>query len=140
MNFRTLNMILLLCLLTGTAMLKSTPGFAEAQYNIKVMTPDVQAALEARKNRYEKLRELKDKGLIGENNHGYVEALVDDLEAKSIVEAENQNRKSIYKTIEEQNNLTNALSTIEKVFAQVQRDKAVPGDKFQQDDGKWSAK
>ena len=140
MKFRIFNITLLFLLMAGTVILKSSPSFAEAQYKIKEMTPEVQAALDARKGRFDKLRELKAKGLIGENNRGYVEALGDDPEAKSLADAENKDRKFIYKTIGEQNNLTDAMATIEKVFAQVQRDKAIPGDKIQQDDGQWTTK
>ena len=104
MNIKVMNGILVFCFLSGSLLLISVPGFAQAQYNIKEMTPEVQAALEARKARYEQLRSLKDKGSIGENNHGYVEALGDDTEAKALAEAENKDRKFIYKTIEQQNN------------------------------------
>ena len=140
MIIRIVNVILLICLVTGTMILRSTPGFAESQYKIKEMTPQVQAALDARKSRYDQLKDLKEKGIIGENNHGYVQALSDDPEAKALVEAENKDRRLIYKTIEEQNNLTDAMETIEKVFGQVQRDKANPGDKIQEDDGQWVTK
>lgn len=137
MFLRAINIILLLCLMGGTFLLRSSPGFAQAQYNIKEMTPQVQAALDARKSRFDQLRDLKNKGLVGENNHGYVEALSDDPSSKALVDAENKDRRFIYKTIEDQNNLTEAMDIIEEVFAQVQRDKANPGDKIQEDNGQW---
>ena len=113
---------------------------AENQYDIKEMTPEVKTALENRKNRFEDLRQLKSERIVGENNRGYVEALSDDAAAKALVNAENQDRKAIYKTIEEQNNLIDALGTIEKVFADVQRGKASPGDKIQDESGSWVTK
>src|SRR6266850_7157915 len=116
MILKAINMMLLFCFLTGMVMLGSTPCRAETQYKIQEMTPEVQAALDGRKARYEELRTLKDKRIIGENNHGYVEVLSDDQGAKALVEAENKDRKFIYKTIEQQNNLTDAMETIEKVF------------------------
>ena len=140
MKLKAINIMLLFCLLTGTVMLSSTPGRAETQYNIQEMTPEVQAALDGRKARFEELRALKDKGIIGENNHGYAEALSDDKKAKDLVKAENKDRKFIYKTIEQQNNLTDAMETIEKVFAQVQHDKAMAGEKIQDDNGQWVTK
>ena len=140
MNIKVMNGILVFCLLSGILLFISTPGFTQTQYNIKEMTPEVQAALEARKARFEQLRALKDQGLMGENNHGYVEALRDDEQAKTLAEAENKDRKFIYKTIEQQNNLTDAMATIEKVFAQVQQDKAITGDKIQQENGQWVTK
>ena len=112
-------------------------SFAEGQYNIKEMTPEVQAALDNRRDRFDQLRSLKAKGIIGENNHGYVELLSQDAVAQNLVDAENRDRGLIYKTIETQNNLSDALGTIEKVFAQVQREKASPGDKIQDENGNW---
>ncbi|MFA5059148.1 MAG: YdbL family protein [Candidatus Omnitrophota bacterium] len=114
--------------------------FCESSYDIKEMTPEVKSALENRKNRYEQLRQLKSQGIVGEGNRGYVVALIDDASAKSLVASENNDRKSIYRAIEQQNNLTNALETIEKVFAQVQKDKAAAGDKIQNEDGSWVIK
>src|SRR3989338_2184113 len=103
--------------------------YAEIKYDIKEMTPAVQAALESRKNRFEELRKFKAQGIIGENNRGYAELLLDNRPAKELVYAENRDRETIYRAIEEQNDLKDALATIEKVFAQVQRDKALSGEK-----------
>lgn len=114
--------------------------FAEGKYDIKEMTPEVKAALENRRSRFDELKSLKAKGVVGENNRGYVEALKNDSSVKGLVENENADRRVIYKTIEVQNNLSGAMETIEKVFAQVQRDKASSGDKIQAEDGAWVAK
>ena len=114
--------------------------FAEGKYDIKEMTPEVKAALESRRNRFEQLKSLKAQGFVGENNRGYLEVLGNDSSARSLVDSENNDRRVIYKAIEVQNNLSSALATIEKVFAQVQRDKASPGDKIQDEDGAWVTK
>ena len=116
------------------------PVCAADQYSIKEMTPEVETALQNRRNRFDQLKELKAKGLLGENNQGYVQVLVSDPSAQSVAEAENQDRRTIYSTIAQQNNLTHALATIEGVFAQVQRDKAQAGDKIQLEDGSWVSK
>lgn len=119
----------------------SLAGVASAaQYEIKEMTPEVKTALENRRNRFDELQALETRGVLGENNRGYVEVLQDNPEARALVEAENKDRRLIYQTIEKQNNLTNALETIEKVFAQVQREKASPGEKIQLEDGRWVTK
>ena len=112
-------------------------SFAEAKYAIKEMTPEVKGALDNRRDRFDKLRELKASGAIGENNHGYVEVLKKEGDGQSIADAENKDRKVIYQTIAEQNGLDNAIATIETVFAQVQRDKAEAGDRIQLEDGTW---
>ena len=46
-----------------------------AEYDLKELTSDVKTALENRRVRFEQLRAYKEKGVIGENNHGYVEFL-----------------------------------------------------------------
>ena len=114
--------------------------YAQKQYSIKEMTPEVQSALDNRRDRYEKLSELKVKGIVGENNQGYVTVLVKDERAEAIVDAENNDRKIIYTTIAQQNGLTDALGTIERVFAQEQRERAKPGEKIQDEDGRWVVK
>ncbi len=111
-----------------------------AGYSIKTMTPEVQQALSARKDRFADLRTLKSSGAIGENNHGYVEDLKNDAKAQTIAAEENRDRQVIYKTIAQQNDLEGALSTIESAFAQVQMDKAEAGDKVQTQDGSWITK
>lgn len=110
-------------------------------YDIKTMTPDVKAALEARKDRFSQLKELKAKGLVGENNRGYVQAFGGGADVTALVNAENADRKAIYEAIVEQNELGGrALVTVESVFAGVQRDKAEPGEKIQSPSGSWMTK
>jgi len=116
------------------------PVYAVEKYTIKEMTSAVQSALENRRNRYGQLEALKRQRKVGENNRGYVEAFSSEGSVRSLVEAENRDRKVIYQTIADQNNLTDALSTIEKVFAQTQRDNAESGDKIQTEDGRWVKK
>ena len=118
----------------------SNTGWAQGKYSIKEMTPEVREALDARKERFSQLRSLKSSGVVGENNHGYVEAFKNDSGVSSIIQDENHDRQILYKTIAEQNGLQGALSTIESAFAQVQREKAESGDKIQTEDGGWIAK
>jgi len=135
-NYLIIFIFLLMFLFTGS----ETPVFSET-YDIKEMTPEVKTALDSRRARFDQLKEFKRQGVIGENNKGYVELLVENTEAKNLVEAENKDRRFIYTTIVQQNNLSaDALSTVESVFAQVQRDKASTGDKMQGTDGVWRIK
>ena len=126
--------------IAGLLILTCQNVYSEKKYSIKEMTPEVQTALENRRDRYEKLAELKAKGIIGENNQGYVIVLVENKEAQDIADAENKDRKIIYNTIAQQNGLMDALQTIEKVFAQEQAERANPGEKIQKEDGSWIAK
>ncbi len=110
-------------------------------YDIKEMTPEVKTALDARRARFDQLASLKAEGKIGENNRGYVEVLSAGAGVNEVVQAENNDRATIYNTIIEQNGLTaDTRSTVEKVFAQVQRDKAASGDPIQDESGQWTKK
>lgn len=113
---------------------------AEAKYSLKEMTPEVSAALDARRARFDNLADLKSKGMVGEDNRGYVKALVSAPEVEAVVEAENKDRAVVYTTIAGQNNLAAEMATIEKIFAEVQRDKAKPGEKIQDANGQWVTK
>ncbi len=121
-------------------LLSASAVFAQG-YDIKTMTPDVKEALEARKGRFSELKILKADGVVGENNRGYVELFGDSDDAEALVNAENQDRKVVYLAIVEQNRLGEAaFATVEGVFAGVQRDKAVAGEKIQDLSGNWVTK
>ncbi len=115
-----------------------TPVLHAAAYDIKEMTPAVQNALSGRQGRYDELKLLKAQGTVGENNQGYVEALSGD---GSAVAAENADRRVIYSAIVEQNGLGGqGLAQVQKVFAEVQRDKASSGESIQLPSGEWTKK
>ncbi len=108
---------------------------------IKTMTPEVQQALEGRKGRYGTLKSYKTQGLVGEDNQGHVAALGGGAEVKSLVDAENADRETIYKAILQQNKLPpSALETIRAGFALEQRDRADAGEKIQLPSGEWKTK
>lgn len=115
-------------------------GFVHAaQYDIKTMTPEIQQALENRQNRYAELANLKGQGSVGENNRGYLESR--DGSASSTVAAENADRGVIYRAIVDQNGLgPSGLSKVEAVFAEVQNEKAKPGEPVQLPSGEWTRK
>lgn len=114
------------------------PAFA--QYEIKELTPAVKKSLDQRRERFEEIRDLKAAGVIGENNQGYLDVLIDHQRAAELVRAENYDRLIIYKTIIEQNNLRGALATVEAVFAKVQAEKAESGEMIQNESGFWEKK
>lgn len=135
---RNLKILGILMILAAT--LTPLSAMAGAEYSLKEMTPEVSAALEARRARFDNLADLKSKGMVGEDDRGYVKALVSAPEVEAVVEAENKDRTIVYTTIARQNNLAAEMATIEKVFAGVQRDKAKPGEKIQADSGQWVTK
>ncbi|HLD49879.1 MAG TPA: DUF1318 domain-containing protein [bacterium] len=111
---------------------RSVPLWAAGQYDIKQRTPEIEQAFAGRQSRFQELRALKSSGRIGEDNHGYVEALDQSAEHEGIIRAENADRSVIYNAIVEQNNLgRNGLPQVEAIFAGVRREKAEAGDSIQ---------
>ncbi len=125
---------------TAMVLVLASAAFAQG-YDIKTMTPQVRSALEARKERFSELKALKANGQVGENNRGYAEALGGGADVRGLVSAENKDRKAVYQAIVEQNELAGgAIATVEAVFAGVQREKAVAGEKVQLPSGEWTTK
>lgn len=122
-----------------------TDGFNSVAWaetpQLKYTTPEVQSALDSRRDRFSRLKEFKGKGLVGEDKEGHVKAFSDDSDLKALVDGENRDRETIYKTIVEQNGLApEAINTIRATFAEVQREKAESGEKIQLPSGEWSTK
>ncbi len=106
-------------------------------------TPAVQKILNQRKARVPELQALKAKGLIGENNNGFITILKPALSPaeKALVEAENRSRKFIYNTVVAQNHLEpDGLVKVEKQFAKTRHALAKKGDLIQGSSGKWVRK
>ena len=138
---RGFRLLFIFVLMVSSVILVRPQFVAAAEYDIKEMTPEVKSALDSRRARFDQVRAYKEKGAIGENNLGYLELLSEDVEAQALVKAENKDRRQIYQAILEQNNLpAGELDKVEKAFAQVQRDKAAPGDKIQDPEGQWITK
>ena len=127
----------LTALLLGT--LTCAPLAWAGSYDIKEMTPEIKQSLANRQTRYGQLKQLKSEGSIGENNQGYVEAL--SGAGNSVAGAENADRRVIYTAIAQQNNLGGSgLAQVQKVFAEVQSDKASAGESVQLASGEWTKK
>lgn len=125
--------------LTAFLILTASTAAYAAAYDLKEMTPEVERAFSGRQSRYSQLQELKSQNKIGEGNRGYLKSF--SSEEPSILKAENADRKTIYKAIVDQNGLgASGMAQVEAVFAEVQRDKARPGDRVQLPSGEWSKK
>lgn len=110
-------------------------------YDLKEMTPAVQRAIQDRQARYMQLQRLKQESSVGENNQGLIEILRAVGEAGPVVNSENQDRMIIYQAIVQQNQLGPAgLAEVKRVFAEVQRGKALPGETIQLPTGEWTRK
>ena len=108
---------------------------------LKFTTPEVQKAIDSRRDRFSQLKDTKAQGVVGEDREGHVSALGGGSDVQALVEAENQDRETIYRAIVEQNSLPpDSISTIRAAFAEVQREKAEPGERIQMPSGEWNTK
>jgi uncharacterized protein YdbL (DUF1318 family) len=108
---------------------------------LKYTTPEVQRALDSRRDRFQQLKGYKARGEVGEDNEGHLKAFSGDSDLNRLVDAENQDRETIYRTIVEQNNLApEAIAAIRATFAEVQREKAESGEKIQLPSGEWTTR
>lgn len=90
------------------------------------------------KSRLPVIIELKEKGLIGENNRGLLEFVGDKQEKAAVVAAENEDRKKVYEAIAKQQGTTAELVGKRRALQIIQ--KAGPGEWVQDESGKWIQK
>lgn len=83
------------------------------------------------------IEELKAKGVIGENNKGYLE-FIGSIQNEDIVKAENDDRKEVYSIIAGDQGTT--LDIVGKRRAEKIADKADPGEWLQDKNGNWYKK
>jgi uncharacterized protein YdbL (DUF1318 family) len=93
---------------------------------------------ERMKQRLPAIADLKSKGIIGENNKGYLGFITGKRVQEEVVAAENKDRKKVYEHFAKQQNTT--IDVVEKVQAKRKADKAKPGQFYQNNTGKWIKK
>jgi len=81
---------------------------------------------------------LKDKGIIGENNKGYLEYRSADRPEQQLVNGENNDRKSVYQAIAKNQNVDVGL--VGQRRAKQIADIGSKGHWFQKPDGSWYKK
>lgn len=81
---------------------------------------------------------LKDKGLIGENNRGFLEYRTGEKPQQDMVNAENQDRKTVYQAIA-QSQKVDAVLVGQRRANQIAAN-GVKGHWFQNADGSWYKK
>ena len=84
------------------------------------------------------IRALKEKGLVGENNKGYLEFVSSKQENADVVEAENKDRKKVYAAIAKQQGTT--VELVGKHRAIQIANKAQAGELLQDANSKWYKK
>ena len=90
------------------------------------------------KQRLPVIAELKTKGIIGEDNSGYLGFVTGAKAQEEVVAAENKDRKTVYSHFAQQQNTT--IDVVEKVQANRKAEKATPGEFFQNPDWSWHKK
>jgi len=101
-------------------------------------TCSAQGIKERMKQRLPVIVELKAKGIVGENNSGYLAFVTGKKVNENIVASENKDRKTIYAHIAKQQNTSLAL--VEKRRATALAGRAAPGEFIQKADGAWIRK
>jgi uncharacterized protein YdbL (DUF1318 family) len=81
---------------------------------------------------------LKNKGIIGENNQGFLEYRGSSKPRKELIDAENKDRKLVYQVIGRKQNAPVAL--VGQRRAQQIAEKGKAGQWFQKPDGSWYKK
>ena len=107
-----------------------------------MMITHVNASSKAIKQRMIKrlpeIKALKDQGIVGENNKGYLEFVGPQKTKANVVKAENNDRKQVYQAIAKQQGTT--VELVGKHRAVQIANKARPKDWLQDADGKWYQK
>ncbi len=97
-----------------------------------------QGIKERMKERLPVIVEMKNQGILGENNQGYLEFVGDKRENEDIVNSENEDRKKVYEAIAKQQG--SDMITVGKHRAIQITDKAASGEWLQDAEGKWYQK
>lgn len=93
---------------------------------------------ERMKQRLPAIADLKAKGIIGEDNRGYLGFVTGARALEDVIAAENKDRKAIYSHFAKQQNTT--LAVVEKIQAKRKAERVRPGEFFQNPDGSWHKK
>ena len=106
-----------------------------------ILTADAYAAESIKERMISRLpviNDLKARGVIGENNMGFLEFVGNRKEKADVVEAENMDRKTVYEAIAKRQGAT--VELVGQHRAVQIADKARPGELLQDANGKWYKK
>ena len=93
---------------------------------------------ERMKQRLPQIIQMKQQGIIGENDRGYLEYVSGNQPNQEIVEAENSDRQKVYEMIAKQQGVP--IQKVEQLrAAQIVR-KAIEGEMLKRSDGSWYKK
>ncbi len=118
-------LLVFLCGLLAGSLFLSGPAAAQ----------DIKARM---KDRLPIIDELKARGIVGENNLGFLEFVGDQREKPEVVKAENQDRAVVYAAIAKQQGVP--VELVGKRRAAQLRELAPPGEWLQKESGEWYQK
>ncbi len=104
----------------------------------QVLGADLGTIKERMKDRLPTIKALKVKGVLGENNQGYLEFLGSKRENEPVAAAENADRRKVYQAIANQQNV--ALDVVERHRAVQIRERADSGEWLEDAKGNWYQK
>ena len=84
------------------------------------------------------IADLKTKGVIGEDNRGYLGYVTGNRAMEDVIAAENADRKTVYEIFAKQQNT--GLDVVETVQGARKAEKANPGEFYQNREGNWIKK
>ncbi len=84
------------------------------------------------------IADLKTKGIIGEDNRGYLGYVTGNRVMEDVIAAENADRKTVYEIFAKQQNTS--LDVVETVQGARKAEKANPGEFYQNREGQWIKK
>jgi uncharacterized protein len=93
---------------------------------------------ERMKQRLPAIAALKTKGIVGENNRGYLGFVASTRVQEDVIAAENKDRKAIYNYFAKQQKTT--IDKVEGIQAKRKAAKAKSGEFIQKPDGAWMKK
>jgi uncharacterized protein YdbL (DUF1318 family) len=108
---------------------------ATLEISESIFAEDIKARFE---KRLPVIVDLKIKGLVGENNLGYLQFIGKKKEKEDIVDAENEDRRILYSTIAKNRGVS--VEVVERNGAVENAKKAKPGYWIQDADGNWYQK
>lgn len=106
--------------------------------NVSSVADDLSAVKRQMEKRLPIIIELKSKGIIGENNTGYLQFIGGRREKEDIVQAENQDRRKVYESIAKKEGAS--IEQVGQRRAQQIAGKARKGEWLQGLNGKWYQK
>ncbi len=105
---------------------------------LPALTLEASSVKERMAARLPEITQLKDKGLLGENNMGYLAYIKESKPQQDIVEAENADRGKVYAAIARKQGVS--VDLVGKRRAKMLFERGKKGYWFQQQDGKWVQK